>query len=116
MTSLTKQSLFDACKPDVTSEHVDGWGLVHIRTMTELQRSTRIANMFNDKGDIKPEARIRQRVNVIIDHVSDENGKPLFNEGDAKDLLGLDAAKLDDLVEKITKIIESTDEGKEQAE
>jgi hypothetical protein len=116
MTSLTKQSLFDACKLDVTSRQVDGWGMVHIRTMTELQRSTRIANMFNDKGDMKPEARIRQRVNIIIDHLSDEKGKPLFNEGDAKDLLSLDAAKLDDLVNKITEIIEGTEEGKEQAE
>ena len=116
MTSLTKQSLFDNCKLDVTSHDVEGWGRVHLKTMTELQRSTRIANMFNDKGDLKPEARIRQRINVIIDHVCDESGKPLFTEGDAKDLLSLDAAKLDGLISKITSIIEAGEEGKDQAE
>lgn len=116
MTSLTKQSLLDSCKLDVTGHEIEGWGLVHIRTMTELQRSTRIANMFNDKGELKPEARVRQRINIIIDHVSDKDGKPLFTEGDSKDLLGLDAAKLDGLINKISEIIEGSDEGKEQAE
>lgn len=116
MTSLTKEALLSACKLDVTSHDVEGWGRVHVKTMTELQRSTRIADMFNDKGNLKPEARVRQRVNVIIDHLCDEKGKPLFTEGDAKDLLALDAAKLDSLVEAINKAIDNGEEGKEQAE
>jgi hypothetical protein len=115
MTSLTKEALLANCKLDITCHDVEGWGKVYVKTMTELQRSKRIADMFNDKGDVKPEARIRQRVNVIIDHLCDEKGKPLFTEGDAKDLLALDAVKLDSLVEKLNELIMS-EEGNEQAE
>jgi len=113
MTSLTKKALFDSCTPDVTEHQVEGWGTVYLKTLTELQRSTRIASMFDDKGEVKPESRIRQRVNLLIDHLCDKSGKPLFNEGDAKDLLKLDAVKLDALIEKLSVILEDSEEGNE---
>ncbi len=111
MTSLTKKSLFAACKLDIKEHNIEGWGTVYLKTMTEMQRSSRIADMFTDKGDLKPEARLRQRVNVLIDRLCDKDGKSLFNEGDAKDLLKLDADKLDGLFEALDKVIDEDESG-----
>lgn len=115
MTSLTKKSLFEQCKLDITEHTIEGWGTVHIKTMSELNRSTRIANMFDDKGELKDSAKVRQRANMLVDHLCEKDGKPMFTEGDVKDLLSLDAKKLDDICGHIADIIEGK-EGNEQAE
>ena len=52
---------------------------------------------------------------MIIDQVCDENGKPLFEPSDLKQILELDGAKLDELVHAILDF-NTEDEKKEEGE
>ena len=115
MTSLTKQALLDHCKVEVKEVNVEGVGILFVKPSTELQRSKRIADMFDKNGNLTDESKQRRRVNLIIDHICDEDGNAMFNEGDAKDLLALDGTKLDPFVEAVM-LINGELEGNDEAE
>ncbi len=115
MTSLTKQALFDHCKIEVKEVNIEGLGILHVKPSSELQRSKRIADMFDKNGNLTNESKQRRRVNMIIDHVCDKDGNPMFTEGDAKDLLALDGTKLDAFVEAVM-LITGELEGNDEAE
>lgn len=115
MTSLTKQALLDHCKVEVKEVNVEGVGVLFVKPSTELQRSKRIADMFDKNGNLTDESKQRRRVNLIIDHICDEDGNAMFNEGDAKDLLALDGTKLDPFVEAVM-LINGELEGNDKAE
>ncbi len=115
MTSLTKQLLLDHCKIEVKEVNIEGLGVLHVKPSTELQRSKRIADMFDKNGNLTNESKQRRRVNLIIDHICDKDGKAMFNEGDSKDLLALDGSKLDPFIEAVM-LINGELEGNDEAE
>lgn len=100
MTSLTRELLF-ALKPEAKKVEVEGLGVVYIKPLTELLRSRRLAELFDEKGKSDKATQEKRRANMIIDQVCDETGEPLFNPSDLKDILELDGAKLDILVHAI---------------
>lgn len=98
--TLTRETLL-ALKPVATPIEVEGLGTVFVKPLSELQRSKRLTAMWDEKSDKAEESKIKYRVNMIIDQVCDEEAKPLFTEGDAKDILALQGSKLDNLVNAI---------------
>lgn len=100
MTSLTRELLL-ALKPVAKKVEVEGLGVVYIKPLTELLRSRRLAELFDEKGKSDKATQEKRRANMIIDQVCDETGEPLFNPSDLKDILELDGAKLDSLVHAI---------------
>lgn len=99
--TLTREKLF-ALKPTIASIKVEGFGEVYVKALTELQRSKRLTQMFDSKGKANLAEQARNRVYMIIDQLCEKDGKQLFNEGDSKDLLALDALKIDNLCEAIS--------------
>lgn len=114
MTSLTRDKLF-ALKPEPKKHEVEGFGVVYIKPLTELMRSRRLAELFDEKGKSDKATQEKRRANMIIDQVCDENGKPLFEPSDLKQILELDGAKLDELVHAILDF-NTEDEKKEEGE
>jgi hypothetical protein len=114
MTSLTRELLF-ALKPEAKKVEVEGLGVVYIKPLTELLRSRRLAELFDEKGKSDKATQEKRRANMIIDQVCDEKGEPLFNASDLKDILELDGAKLDSLVHAILDF-NTDDEKKDQGE
>jgi hypothetical protein len=100
--TLTKASLL-AETPKPVAIECEGRGTIHVKPLTEFQRSKRLADLWNDKGGKSEDARLKLRVHMIIDQLCDEKGKNLFTEGDAKDLLALEASSLDSLVDAISE-------------
>lgn len=100
MTSLTRDKLF-ALKPEPKKHEVKGFGVVYIKPLTELMRSRRISEVVDEKGNPDKSTQEKRRANSIIDQVCDENGKPLFEPSDLKQILELDGAKLDELCHAI---------------
>jgi len=115
MTSLTKQLLLDHCKIEVKEVNIEGLGVLYVKPSSELLRSKRIAEMFDKNGNLTNESKQRRRVNLIIDHICDKDGKAMFNEGDSKDLLALDGSKLDPFIEAVM-LINGEIEGNDEAE
>ncbi len=115
MTSLTKELLLDHCKIEVKEVNIEGLGVLYVKPSSELQRSKRIADMFDKNGNLTNESKQRRRVNLIIDHICDKDGKAMFNEGDSKDLLALDGSKLDPFIEAVM-LINGELEGNDEAE
>ena len=99
--TLTRESLL-AMKPEATKVEVEGFGTVYMKPLTEFQRSKRLADLYGENNDKQEDAKLKFRINLIIDQVCDERCKPLFNEGDAKDLLAIEGSKLDALVNAIS--------------
>ena len=99
--TLTKKSLL-AETPRPTAVECEGRGTIYVKPLTEFQRSKRLADLWNDKGDKAEDAKLKLRVNMIVDQLCDEKGKNLFNEGDVKDLLALESSSLDSLVDAIS--------------
>ena len=114
MTSLTRDSLF-ALKPEPKKVEVEGFGVVYIKPLTELLRSRRLAELFDEKGKSDKATQEKRRANMIIDQVCNEKGEALFSQSDLKDILELDGAKLDTLVHAILDF-NTDDEKKEQGE
>ena len=111
--SLTKKSLLAnaiADKPHLLGEFFGD--KVYVKRMTELQRSRRAAKMFDKNGDIAPKYIEQARVLSIIDHVCDEKGELVFGPSDVADLMGIQADKLDELLNAITEWV-AGDEGNE---
>ena len=100
--TLTKKSLL-AETPKPVAVECEGRGTVHVKPLTEFQRSKRLSDLWNDKGGKSEDAKLKLRVHMIVDQLCDENGKNLFTEGDVKDLLALEASSLDSLVDAISK-------------
>lgn len=99
--TLTKASLL-AETPKPVAVECEGRGTIYVKPLTEFQRSKRLADLWNDKGNKSEDAKLKLRVHMIVDQLCDEHGKSLFTEGDVKDLLALEASSLDSLVEAIS--------------
>ena len=101
--SLTKATFFKnaaPAKPHLLGEYFGD--KVYVKKISEFQRSRRLAGMFDPKTEgIRPEAMEKARAYVVIDHVCDEDGKPLFTDKDAGQILSLDADTLDPFVHDI---------------
>jgi len=103
--SLTKKQLLDelvCSKPEKLPSEVfgmDAW----VKPVSEFQRSRRLAAIYGKGGEISKDAIRKARIYTIIDHLCDEEGNSLFNESDAKDLMELDALKLDIVINAIEK-------------
>jgi len=97
MTSLTREALL-ALKPEPRQIEVEDFGVVFIKPLTELVRSRRLAELFDEKGKQDKATKEKRRANMIIDQVCDEKGEPLFSQSDLNQILELDGAKLDKIV------------------
>jgi hypothetical protein len=95
--SLTKATLLKKAaldKPDLLGEFFGE--KVYVKSVSELQRSRRMAQIFDaKKGKMKSDAMQRARCLTIVDHLCSEDGTPLFTERDVNDIMALDAMKLD---------------------
>ena len=101
--SLTKKILLSelACsKPEKLPQQFLGHD-VWVRPVSEFQRSRRVASMTDRDGNIKKDAMVMARLHVVVDHICDSDGQPLFTEKDIKELRDLDALKLDSLLKQI---------------
>jgi hypothetical protein len=67
--------------------------------------------LYSKDGTVDKEALRKARIYTIIDHLCDKDGNNLFADSDIKELLDLDALKLDVLTKKIEEWVESR-EGK----
>ena len=114
MTSLTREKLL-ALKPAPKEIEVEGLGKVFIKPLTELLRSRRLAELFDEKGKSDKATQEKRRANMIIDQVCDKDGQAMFTQADLKDILELDGAKLDELVHAILDF-NTDDEKKDQGE
>lgn len=101
--SLTKATLLKRAsisKPDMLGEFFGEE--VYVKSVSELQRSRRMASLYDAKKDqMRPDAMQRARCLTIVDHVCDKNGETLFSDKDVNDLMQLDALKIDPLIAAI---------------
>ena len=102
--TLTKTFLLKELQPVVQKyEHAD-LGTFYVRPRTELQRCKRAGEMYDKNGNVIQSVFDRRRAMLIVDQLCDESGQPLFNEGEAKDILALESEKLDPILEAITEV------------
>ena len=115
--SLTKKTLLAelACsKPEKLPEQLFGHD-VYVRPVSEFQRSRRVAYLHDNEGKFAKDAVRKARMYTVIDHLCDAKGESLFDEKDMKDLLEMDALKLDVLINAIEDWV-SKREGKIKGE
>jgi hypothetical protein len=111
--SLTKKQLLAelVCeKPEKLPEKVFGqeaW----VKPVSEFQRSRRLASLYGKDGEVSRDAIRKARLYTIVDHLCDQDGNSLFKEADIKDLMELDALKLDVVINCIEKWVQKR-EGK----
>ncbi len=95
--SLTKRTLLDelvVSKPEKLKEKVFGheaW----VKPVSEFQRSRRMSSLVDDNGKVDSKQMMKARVYTLIDHLCDKDGVGLFTDKDVKDLMEVDAFKLD---------------------
>lgn len=106
--TLTRKELL-SLKPEISTIEIPGLGEVCIKTVSELQRSKRLSMMFGTDGKPNLKEQVRSRVYSIVDQLCEKDGKALFAEGEVKDLLALDAAKLDAIAEAIDAFNQSAE-------
>jgi hypothetical protein len=103
--SLTKKHLLDelvCSKPEKLPEKIfgqDAW----VKPVSEFQRSRRLAALYGKGGEVSRDAIRKARIYTVIDHLCDQDGNNLFGESDVKDLMELDALKLDIVISCIEK-------------
>ena len=101
--SLTKKNLLAelACsKPDKLPVKLFGHEM-WVKPVSEFQRSRRLASLYDKKGQVDNDAIRRARIYTIIDHLCDKDGESIFKDSDVKELLELDALKVDMLTHAI---------------
>ena len=113
--SLTKATLLKAAAVAKPTNIGEFFGEdVYVKSVSEFQRSRRIAAMYDAKNErMRDDAVQRARCLLIVDHVCNEDGESVFTDGDVRDLQQLDASKLDILVSAIETWID-TREGKQR--
>lgn len=113
--SLTKATLLKKASvsaPEVLGEFFGE--TVYVKSISEFQRSRRMSSMYDMKKDrMREDAFQRARCLTIVDHVCDEDGNAIFTEKDIKDIMQLDAMKIDHLIKAIEEWAENR-EGKQQ--
>ena len=101
--SLTKKTLlaeFVCSKPEKLQAKVFGHD-VYVKPVSEFQRSRRLSSLYSKDGTVDKEALRKARIYTIIDHLCDKDGESIFKDSDVKELLELDALKLDMLTHAI---------------
>lgn len=76
---------------------VDGFGDVWIRSNSELRQSQRYASYLDSEGKVIPAENAKASIHIIIDQICDEDGKPLFTDGDFAELAESDSNALEPL-------------------
>lgn len=86
--TLTKAAFFQAVKPkEPLKFEIPGFGDVWIKDVGEVQRSRRIASMFDGNGNRIRSMTDRRRLYEVIDQVCvDAKGTPLFTDADLEEL------------------------------
>ena len=110
--SLTRKALLDELKTEVKSEVVDG-KVVYCKAISEVKRTQRNAEAFDDKGELRPEYMQRRRIYTIIDHLCDADRNLLFSERDIPALSEADSIRLDRWYAVIVKLVGEENEGNE---
>ena len=109
--SLTREIFLNELVVKPVSVEVNGT-LINIRPVSEVQRSKRASQMFDKKGEIDTSYLEKRRVFMLIDHLCDEDGMPLFSERDVKKLQELDSHQIDPYFLAIEKAL-GPEEGNE---
>lgn len=102
--TLTKTFLLDSFKPIPKKYNHVSVGDFYVKPRTELQRCKRIGDMYDRNGNPVQEQIAKRRAYMIVDQLCDEDGSPLFKEGDVKEILALESEKLDPILEAITEV------------
>ena len=102
--SLTRKALLDDIKVEVKEAVVDGKTL-HCRPISEVRRTQRNVEAFDDNGKIRPEYMEKRRIYTIIDHLCDSKGEPMFTDRDVETLLNADSMKLDRWYDAIVSVL-----------
>lgn len=113
--TLTREKLLKL-KPQIEEIEIGGFGKAYIRNQTELQRSRRMAAMFDKNGKPDFKEQMKSRTYSIVDQLCDKDGKPLFTEGDLKEIMALDSNQLDVICDAIAEWNDAKIEKKEQGE
>lgn len=115
--SLTKKILLAelvCSKPEKLKTKLFGHD-VYVKPVSEFQRSRRLSALYGKDGEVDRAALRKARIYTIIDHLCDKDGNNIFVDSDVKQLLDLDALKLDVLQKHIEDWVEKR-EGKIQGE
>jgi hypothetical protein len=110
--SVTRESLFADLAIVVKSVKVLG-KLLHVRPISEVRRSARSAEAFDDKGNLRKEFADRRRIYAIIDHVCDSDGELLFTDRDIDKIAEMDSMVVDSYYDAITSTLGVESEGNE---
>ena len=110
--SLTRKALLDEIKCEVKSEVVEG-KVMHCRPISEVKRSQRNAEAFDDKGELRDSYLEKRRIYTIIDHLCDADGNLLFSERDIPALAESDSMRLDLWYAAVLRLVGGEDEGNE---
>jgi hypothetical protein len=100
--TLTRESLLKL-KPEVEKITIKGFGDAYIKNQSELQRSKRMAQLFDKNGKPDFKEQMRSRVYSIVDQLCGKDGAPLFTEGDIKEIMALDSTQLDAVCDAIAE-------------
>jgi len=103
--SLTRKAFLKDLVVKPVSVTIDN-KVVWIRPMSEVKRSTRSVQAFDEKGELRQDYVMKRRVYAIVDQICDEEGELLFTESDIDMLLELDSAKLDPYYRAIAEVTE----------
>ena len=101
--SLTRKAFFNELAVKPVSVDV-GNKVVWVRPLSEVKRSTRSVEAFDDKGELRPDYMAKRRVISIVDQICDEDGNLLFTDADIPKLLELDSSKIDPFYVAIAEV------------
>jgi hypothetical protein len=99
-TILTRDAILKKVKGRFAFVEVEGWGRIGLRSMTEVQRSRRASQMWDNEQLVQENVDVR-RIHTIIDQVMVDEKTPMFTEADVAELREADPVILDELYAKI---------------
>ena len=101
MTTITREQFLQAAPQRYDTVHVEGFGVIGLRSVSEMQKSKRLAQRYAANGQMVPIQVATQDLYAIIDHVMIDESTPMFTDADL-DLLGaMDSARLAPVFEAI---------------
>lgn len=110
-TTITKEQFLNAIKPSCKTVEVQGVGKMLVRTAGEVQRSRRIARLYDENGNINEEQFALRRIHTIVDQVMLDEKTPMFTEKEALEWADGNSHLVDRIYAAIDKV-NSEDAGK----
>lgn len=111
--SLTRKALLQSMASGVVELEACGFKFF-AKPMSEVRRSTRSTQAFDDSGEVKREFLALRRVYAIIDHVCTKEGEPVFTDKDTRELERTDAKKIDQYFRAIEDAFGEEEEAKNE--